>query len=383
MKRAFFGVMVLAGALLAACCQIPPPPETLLPPPAKPGSTLRKKPGNRPSPPKEPTLAEKINRLILPEEPEVSGKTLEEAIHMLRVRAYDADTVSSTHGWTRGVNLVLISGGEVTLPSVISLKLKDVPFAEALTYVTGLAGMKYRVDKHAVVITPEDSEPPAPPLTEADASTEREKRLLHVLSHRFLFRVSLQDCPVDEAVEYLRVDSACYDKTPPASLSAPRNMVLHLRDNPQRRRITLDLCNIPLLDALGYMAEMSGLKLSLRSSALVFSDHDLGPPPKLSTKPSPFEVRARQVIPTSVALQGATLDDALSYLHVKIRQDDPNHQNVIVQMRPAATEDPVITLYLKECSLIDILDHFALQSGRRLSVEGDAFVLTPANPGER
>ncbi|HEY1049569.1 MAG TPA: hypothetical protein VGE39_07430 [Prosthecobacter sp.] len=375
MKRAFFGVMVLAGALLAACCQIPPPPETLLPPPAKPGSTLRKKPGNRPSPPKEPTLAEKINRLILPEEPDVSGKTLEEAIHMLRVRAYDADTVSSTHGWTRGVNLVLISGGEVTLPSVISLKLKDVPFAEALTYVTGLAGMKYRVDKHAVVITPEDSEPPAPPLTEADASTEREKRFLYGLSHRILPRVSWQNCTVEEAVEFLRVSHGC--DPDPNMPTTPRNFVLHLRNNDQRPMVTLDLHDIPILEVLRYIAEMSGLKLSLRSSALVFSDHDLGPPPKAAAKPCPVQIRARRLLLPTVTFQGTTLTEAVEFLNVKTRMLDPGRQGISVVAHPGSSDDPSITFDLKEIHAADVLDHIALQSGRRLSVEGNTFVLTP------
>ena len=42
----------------------------------------------------------------------------------------------------------------------VTLNLKKVPFTDVLNYVTQLAGLKYRVDAHAVVIY--KPEPPSP-----------------------------------------------------------------------------------------------------------------------------------------------------------------------------------------------------------------------------
>jgi hypothetical protein len=42
----------------------------------------------------------------------------------------------------------------------ITLSLRQVPLADALKYVTGISGLRYRVDPHAVVIN--EAPPPAP-----------------------------------------------------------------------------------------------------------------------------------------------------------------------------------------------------------------------------
>ncbi|MGV3660908.1 MAG: hypothetical protein ACO1TE_12035 [Prosthecobacter sp.] len=299
---------------------------------------------------------------------------MEEAIDLLRVKARDADAASSVS--EKGINIVLISGGDKKLPDNFGLKLRDMPFAEALRFVTEQAGVKFRVDANAVVVTETESKPPQPPLTAANALTEREKRLLHSLSHRITPTINLYDCAVEEAVEFLRVNTGCYDEAPPASISAPRNIVLHVHNNLHLRRITLDLQNISLLEALGYMAEMTGLKLSLRSSALAFSDHDLGRLPLTAIQRTPLGARASRITLLQIYSQETSLEETLEFVHAKVRELAPQKQDVNIVVRPGGGTT-VPYLDLKEVSLLNALDHIALQSGHRLSVEGDAFVLTP------
>lgn len=96
-------------------------------------------------------LTEKMNKIIFPSV-QFRGATVEEAIEYLRVKSRDLDTFTDASG-TKGVNIILRNGGVPSNPS-ISLELKDVPMSEALRYVTELAQMRYKVEAHAVLVTP-------------------------------------------------------------------------------------------------------------------------------------------------------------------------------------------------------------------------------------
>jgi hypothetical protein len=94
-------------------------------------------------------LMEKMNRIILPKV-ELRGATIEQAIDYLRVKMREADTSGDA---SKGFSILLRTGDAPSNAS-ISLDLKDVPMSEALRYVTELAQMRYKVEAHAVVVTP-------------------------------------------------------------------------------------------------------------------------------------------------------------------------------------------------------------------------------------
>jgi tetratricopeptide (TPR) repeat protein len=96
-------------------------------------------------------ITEKMNKIIFPTV-SFQGATIEEAIEYLRVKSRDLDTFTDATG-TKGVSIILRQGNAPSNAS-ISLDLKDVPMSEVLRYVTELAGMKYRIEPHAVLITP-------------------------------------------------------------------------------------------------------------------------------------------------------------------------------------------------------------------------------------
>ena len=60
----------------------------------------------------------------------------------------------------KAINFVWLVPGETKLPTV-SLSLKQIPMLDVMQYVTQLAGLRYRIDAHAVVIFKES--PPAAP----------------------------------------------------------------------------------------------------------------------------------------------------------------------------------------------------------------------------
>lgn len=340
------------------------------------------KPASRP-------LEDKVDRLIMPKVLDPAVATLEEAVEYLRVKTRELDTDDS---FMKGVNFLIIRGDEAKPVPAQQRKLRQVPLREALRDITEQHGMKFRVDAHAVVITPKDSLPPDPMPTEADAATDGEKRLLRHLAQHIYPTASLQDCYVEEAIEYARDKTVCRDGAPPlpvtnAVLHLHNSVVLHLHKtgelpdtNGGLPKITLDLKDIPELELLRYIAEAAGLKVSLRSSALVFSDHLLGPPPVAPAKRSPLEVRASQIVLPTITFQGSTLEEALDFLHLKIRERDPQKQDVNIVIRSGGGT-VVPNLDLRGISLLDALDHIALQSGHRLSSEGETFILTPTGAG--
>lgn len=333
----------------------PPPPAA----PAKPAQVQ--------------SLEEKLNRLILPEEPDYSGLTLEQAVEALREKSLEADTDESTSA--RGVNFVILSGGDVKLPAITVLRLRDVTLAEAVRGMTAQAGLKYRVDSHAVVIAEELPDPPLLPLTAADAPTDKEKRLLDKLAHSILPRVSLQNTLLREATEFL-----CLKFRPGFLGEEPPNLniVLNLRAKTPPPSLTLNLREIPFAEVLRHMAESTGLELSLRSSAVVFSERGNSPPRPLlkREKPSETEVRASKIILPTVELWEAEFPEAVRSLAAKAREVDPA-TGVGIETEVGQSLISPITLNLKYVSLADALDHLATVSGLVLSCEEGRYIFKP------
>lgn len=96
-------------------------------------------------------LTQKMQQIIFPQV-SFSGATLEEAIEFLRVKSRDLD-LTERNPEKKGVNIIL-RAGDAPPSAQITLDLKDVPMAEALRYITELAGMKYKVEPFAVVVVP-------------------------------------------------------------------------------------------------------------------------------------------------------------------------------------------------------------------------------------
>lgn len=96
-------------------------------------------------------LKQKLDSIILPSV-SFQGATVEEALEFLRLKTRDLDTMERDPS-ARGVNIVMAAPDQA-ISNQITLDLKDVPLGEALRYVTELAGMKYKIEPHAVVIVP-------------------------------------------------------------------------------------------------------------------------------------------------------------------------------------------------------------------------------------
>jgi hypothetical protein len=63
------------------------------------------------------------------------------------------------------INFVWLVPADIKL-NPVTLNLKNVPFIDVLNYFTQLAGLRYRIDAHAVVIYKPEPEKPIPPASE-------------------------------------------------------------------------------------------------------------------------------------------------------------------------------------------------------------------------
>jgi general secretion pathway protein D len=74
--------------------------------------------------------------------------SIDEVISYLRAKSVELDNIDPNKA---GVNFILQTKGKQTAP--ITLDLRDVPMIVALDQICALAGLSYRIDAHAVVIT--------------------------------------------------------------------------------------------------------------------------------------------------------------------------------------------------------------------------------------
>jgi len=91
------------------------------------------------------SIVQKLQNYRLPSI-EFQGATVPEVIELLRLRSRDLDPEG------RGIDFVLNIPDDLK-SAQISLSLKDIPMEEVLRYVTGMAGVAYRVEPRAVVLT--------------------------------------------------------------------------------------------------------------------------------------------------------------------------------------------------------------------------------------
>lgn len=314
------------------------------------------------SPQSEPnpgTLAQKLNTIVFPEY-STAGLSLEAAVEYLRVKSREYDTPAPESG-VKGVNIVIMAGGEKDLPAASGRPMQNVSLGEALCHLTGLVGLKYTIERHAVTIRePQDMRTP-----EDRKTSELQQRLEKVIRPTIQF----QDASLEEAVEYLRISRGCLDVGEAPVISVPLNYVLHLRDGIKRPTLSLDLKDIPIGEALRYCAEISNVRLRYDTSAVMITDFE--------TDASAPDGPADSPILPKVEFAGATLDEALQFIRTQSRELNPDHRETSIVVKPGALGPP-ISLWLKDISVHETLRYIAELSGHRLAFERGTYVLSSA-----
>lgn len=184
-------------------------------------------------------------------------------------------------------------------------------------------------------------------------------------------QVEFRGATLDESIQALRARSRELD---PARQGV--NIVC-MAPMPADKKLDLRLTNVPLREALRYVAQLSGLRLAAEQTALVLKPGDLnGAPPGF--RGSSAAQTASQMILPQVEFRETTLPEAVDYLVTRSRALDPKKQGVnIVLDVPPERRDAKITLSLREVPLGEVVRYTAQLAGLVVAEEPYALVIGP------
>jgi len=186
------------------------------------------------------TLRKKFDGIILPQV-EFKEAALTEVVAFLQEQGRALDPGLSE------VNIA-VSPDSGTAQVRISLSLTRVPLSEALKYAAALCGLEVEYGDSTALIRKEV----APPATDSGTVSAEESRISRIIIPQMEFR----EAALTEVIEFLQVRSMELD---------PENEGVNFRLslNPKRisPKISLNLTNVPLNQAVRYVAELAELKV--------------------------------------------------------------------------------------------------------------------------
>lgn len=185
--------------------------------------------------------------------------------------------------------------------------------------------------------------------------------------------VEFREATLREAVDYLRAISIKLDTATNDPNLKGVNFIAKLEVSAADPKITLNLKNVTLGQATKYVAELSGCKVSVQSSAVVFlAPADYEAAQKVGAAPV-----AQTFILPSVVFVGATLAEAIEFVRVKSNSLDPAKQGLNIVLKPGCDPAAKFSLSLKNSPASEVLRYCAELTKHKLSVEGNVFVIAP------
>ncbi len=252
----------------------------------------------------------------------------------------------------------------------ITLNLHDVSLLDAARYAANAAGMKLEAEETFLRLSSAQAPITAPPRPAAQpsAAAEKAKRIT-------VARVDFQEAPLEDVVEFLKDESRELD---PEKKGV--NILLHAPPATRAAKITLQLRDVPLFDAVRYTADIAGLKLTAGENVLLLSPAKV---PAVGTLPSAARSsvageKARRIVVPLLDFKDAPLNDVLAFLDDQDRELDPDKKgvNILLQAPPGA-KLPTITLNLRNIPLLEALGYIAQLADCELAVDDHALRLVP------
>lgn len=318
-------------------------------------------------------------------------------------------------------SVTMMSGQTVVLglPSTSTVQTTEDRSAGSVTTKTENVTRNTMVFVTARLVDPATSKPDDPK-TAAGISPLQAK-----LDSIILPSVVFADAALTEAVEFLRQKSLDLDTTTTDPNQKGVNMIVKAGDKYPDARITLNLKNIPLGEALKHVAQLSNLRLVVeRHAVTMLSQADFEAQQKqvessapnkagmvitaksisidkgtgvvdasgdvkiktsqatISTEQARVETTpsAGKIILPLVQFHEATLAEAIEFIRIKSRDLDPGKKGVNILLKGDGGTVK-ITLSLKDVPVSEALRYCAELASHKLSDDNNTFVLTP--PGSK
>ena len=322
------------------------------------------------SAPREKAPGELLAESIIIPKVSLAGATVDEAVDFCRAKIRELEPAK------QGLNIVL--GERPKQAAIMSLDLKEVPMFDLLRYISELAGMEVRYSGNTASIAVKSEAPATPttttPSTAAPAASTKgaaaQKAAAIIIPKVTFAAASLEEC-----MEFFRARIRLQN-TPHKDLKL---VIAPLPKEASAARITMSLTDVPLSEALHYVAQLAGVEVGYTADAAVLRAPavTLTPPATVPTG-SPLRQKAGSIIIPSVKFAGATLNECVEFLRIKGRELDPAKQglNILLDAQGATqSANAQITLELKDVPLLEALRYVAELAGLDLAVEQSAITL--------
>ncbi len=207
---------------------------------------------------------------------------------------------------------------------------------------------------------------PAPSPAAASPSPALEK------AHRIIIpTVSFAQASVDDAIKFLRHKAKENDP-------AKTGVEIQLIPDGRQASLTLDLKDVPLSEALRYVAELAGMELVPDKNVIIIRPvpNTAATPGGETVKKIPAMVRAQKIILPQVNFPNSTVEEAMEYLRAKAKEHDAGLQLILEPGGRAAT----ISMDLKSVPLSEAIRYLADLAEREISSDLNSIRLRPKVP---
>lgn len=192
--------------------------------------------------------------------------------------------------------------------------------------------------------------------------------------------IKFEDVSLADACEYFRIKSR--DHGP---VKRGVNILVTDTTSAGRARCTLNLANVPLKEALVQVAKQTGWKLRFDPHVAVFTKaaQPVGNIPKPDPS-SPVLQRASAIIRPSAQFADATVEEAVEFLRIPIgciNFPAPARRpvNLVTKLPARLSGAPIISMDLRNVSLLEILSYIAEIAGLKVRVGETALILEEAS----
>lgn len=191
-------------------------------------------------------------------------------------------------------------------------------------------------------------------------------------------RVQFRGVSIEQALEFLRVKSREFDTLDKTGVQ------FILRPGVTKAgRISLDLKDVPLIEALRYCTELAGLTYKVEPYAVVIGAAKAEVPakPEMTAKSdakATDATRANKISLPRVEFRDATLVEAIEFIRATSREHDPDKKGVNILIKGDGS-GAKITLSLKNVPVSEALRYCAELSDHKLTSDAQSFLLTPVS----
>ena len=191
--------------------------------------------------------------------------------------------------------------------------------------------------------------------------------------------IQFSDATLEEAVAFLRQKSADLDTATADPNQKGLNMILKTDASSDSAKISLDLKDVSLSQALRYITELANLKMTVEPFAVTLAPAAKKPVEATTDSKSAAATSADKIVLPSVEFRDATLAEAITFIRIKSRDLDPDKKGVNILLKGDGG-NAKITLSLKNVPVSEALRYCAELAGQKLGTDENTFLLCPLLP---